>query len=205
MDNRDIRTLKILEEIEMNQAPSQRYLSDKLNISLGLVNSFLKRLGQKGYFKATTIPRNKVKYILTPKGALEKSRLTYAYVQHSFKFYRDARKKLRDTFFELENSGVKKIVFYGAGDLAEIAYLSLQETSIKLVGIVDEKHHHKPFFQLRIRSLKMLAGMKFDKIVITKLGPDGVLHDKIITSGVAKGKIIADIAPRIQHDRATHV
>ena len=190
MDNQDIRTLKILEEIEMNQAPSQRYLSGQLDISLGLVNSFLKRLAQKGYFKATTIPRNRVKYILTPKGALEKSRLTYAYVQHSFQFYRDARKKLRTTFNHLENSGVKKIVFYGAGDLAEIAYLSLQETSIKLAGIVDEEHHYKPFFQLKIQPTDRLKSIKYDKLLITKIGPETSLKQKIMNFGINSDNIL---------------
>ena len=86
MNKIDIRTLKILEEIENDHTPSQRDLSKKLNISLGLVNSFVKRLVQKGYLKITTIPKNRVKYILTPKGAAEKTRLTYQYIQHSLAF-----------------------------------------------------------------------------------------------------------------------
>ena len=57
MDNQDIRTLKILEEIGTDNVPSQRELARKLNVSLGLVNSFVKRLAQKGYFKVTTIPK----------------------------------------------------------------------------------------------------------------------------------------------------
>ena len=56
MDTQDIRTLKILQEYDAGDSPSQRYLSRKLDISLGLVNSFLKRLAKKGYFKITTIP-----------------------------------------------------------------------------------------------------------------------------------------------------
>jgi DNA-binding Lrp family transcriptional regulator len=56
MDAQDIRTLKILQELDTKSTPSQRYLSEKLNISLGLVNLFVKRLAQKGYFKITTIP-----------------------------------------------------------------------------------------------------------------------------------------------------
>lgn len=184
MDNQDIRTLKILEEIEINQAPSQRYLSGQLDISLGLVNSFLKRLAQKGYFKATTIPRNRVKYILTPKGALEKSRLTYAYVQYSFQFYRDARKKLRTTLSRLEHSGTKRIVFYGSGDLAEIAYLSLQETKIELAGIVDDEHQSKLFFQYKIEPPEKLGDITFDKILITKIGIEPSLKDKIMESGI---------------------
>ncbi len=47
MDHQDLRTLKLLEEIDKDETPSQRDLSRKLNISLGLVNSFIKRLGSK--------------------------------------------------------------------------------------------------------------------------------------------------------------
>ena len=95
MDTQELRTLRLLEEIESDQAPSQRDLSTRLNISLGLVNSFMKRLAQKGYFKITNIPKNRVRYILTPKGAAEKTRLTYEYIQYSFQFYKDARKKFK--------------------------------------------------------------------------------------------------------------
>ncbi|MGB2929352.1 MAG: winged helix-turn-helix transcriptional regulator, partial [Desulfobacterales bacterium] len=73
MDNKDIRTLKFLEEIDNNHTPSQRDLSRKLDVSLGLVNSFIRRLVHKGYLKITTVPKNRVKYILTPKGATEKA------------------------------------------------------------------------------------------------------------------------------------
>jgi len=190
MDYQDIRTLKILEEIAENQAPSQRYLSAQLNISLGLVNSFLKRLAQKGYFKATTIPRNRVKYILTPKGVLEKSRLTYAYVQHSFQFYRDARKKLRSTLAKLENNGNSRIVFYGTGYLAEIAYLSLQETNIELAGIVDGEQQSKRFFQYTIQEPEKLKDIAFDKILITKIGLIESYKEKLAEFGVERDRIL---------------
>jgi DNA-binding Lrp family transcriptional regulator len=190
MDTQDIRTLKILEEIEGNQTPSQRYLSDQLNISLGLVNSFLKRLAQKGYFKVAAIPRNRVKYIITPKGALEKSRLTYAYVQHSFKFYRDARKNLRESLSRLDRNGVKRIVFYGTGELAEIAYLSLQETDIDLLAIVDEEKQAKNFFKLKIQPLDVLRNFAYDKVLITKIDTSGDNLNKLLEYGVKKEDIV---------------
>ena len=74
MDPKDLRTLKILEKVDNDSVPSQRDLARDLNISLGLVNSFIKRLVKKGYFKARHVPRNRIRYFLTPKGAAEKSR-----------------------------------------------------------------------------------------------------------------------------------
>jgi len=190
MDNQDLRTLKILEEIEKDQAPSQRYLAGKLNISLGLVNSFLKRLAQKGLFKITSIPKNRVKYILTPKGAAEKTRLTYKYIQYSFQFYKTARHKLRVLFSSLSVNGNLRIVFYGASDLAEIAYISLQETPIQLVGIVDDKKAGDIFMDFVISSPDHLNNISYDKILITGIEePEEVLKG-ILEKGISRSKVI---------------
>ena len=151
MDSRDLRTLKILERVDNEKTPSQRELSVELNISLGLVNSFIKRLVTKGFVKITTIPKNRIKYILTPTGAAEKTRLTYKYIQHSYSFYKDARQKLRQLYLDLENQGVTRIVFYGTGDLAEIAYISLQETLIQFAAIVDDEKKGDRFMRFTVR------------------------------------------------------
>jgi len=190
MDNQDLRTLKILEEIEKDKAPSQRYLAGKLNISLGLVNSFIKRLAQKGLFKIKSIPKNRVKYILTPKGAAEKTRLTYKYIQYSFQFYKSARQKLRTLFSSLSINGNLRIVFYGASDFAEIAYISLQETPIQLVGIVDDKKAGDIFIDFVISSSDRLKTLSYDKILITGIEkPEEVLKG-IVEKGILRSKVI---------------
>jgi DNA-binding MarR family transcriptional regulator len=83
MDKENIHILRLMGEIERDASPSQRELSSRLNLSLGLVNTFIKRLVSKGYFKVKTMPRNRVKYFLTPKGLARKSRLTVEYLQYS--------------------------------------------------------------------------------------------------------------------------
>ena len=189
MDNQDLRTLKILEEIEKDKAPSQRYLAGKLNISLGLVNSFIKRLAQKGLFKIKNIPKNRVKYILTPMGAAEKTRLTYKYIQYSFHFYKSAREKLRILYYGLTKNGNKKIVFYGAGDLAEIAYISLQETPIQLVGIVDDNKAGEIFMDFVVTSSDYLSTIYFDKIIITSVDDTENILKSILKKGISRSKV----------------
>jgi len=190
MDNQDIRTLQILEEIEKDYAPSQRELAKELNISLGLVNSFIKRLVKKGYFKITAIPRNRVKYILTPKGATEKTRLTYNYIQHSYKFYRDARLKLGRHFNDLEAQGVHSIVFYGANDIAEIAYISLQDTSIDIVAVVDDDKIGEKFMGTVVKDSSMLDSLSFDKILITSATNSNATLEKILARGISRKKTV---------------
>jgi DNA-binding MarR family transcriptional regulator len=190
MDRKDILTMKILEEIDNYHTPSQRDLSKKLNISLGLVNSFVKRLANKGYFKINNIPKNRVKYILTPMGVAEKTRLTYQYIQYSLGFYRNTREKLHKLFKSLMGQGVRRIVFYGDGDVAEIAFISLQETSIQMIAIVDDKNIGKKFLGGVVKDPDILYSLSFDRLLITAMiSKDNVL-EKILEQGIPQSKVV---------------
>jgi len=190
VDEKDIRTLKILEEIANDNAPSQRDLAVKLNISLGLVNSFIKRLANKGYFKITSVPKNRVKYILTPKGAAEKARLTYEYIQYSYRFYKKVRSKLKTILKDLEKKGVRKVAFYGSGDFAEITFISLQETALKLLSVFDNKRVGGDFLGFEIESESSLNSLDFDRLIITKIGLKEDLINEIVERGVDRKKIV---------------
>ena len=189
MNNQDIRTLKILEAIDGEDAPSQRDMAESLNISLGLINSFIRRLAKKGYFKVTHLPRNRVRYILTPKGMAEKTRLTYAYIQYSYRFYRDARYRTRKLFNELEKQGNQRVAFFGGGDLAEIAYLSLQESDLAFVGMSDFSDNGDFFFGHRILGLDELLDTPFDALILTKNEVDSDLAATLTEKGFTASKI----------------
>jgi len=189
MNHHDIHALRILEEIEKDNSQSQRELSRKLNISLGLVNSFVKRLAQKGYFKITTIPKNRVKYILTPQGFAEKSRLTYEFIQYSFDFYKRAREKLMGLLNTLQNDGVEHVVFYGASNLAEIAYVSLKETNLGLAGIVDDFKSGEKFLGMTISHPSTLTGLEYDKIIVTSIGSKDDMYKNLVKLDIPKDKI----------------
>jgi DNA-binding MarR family transcriptional regulator len=190
MNSQEIRTLRILEAIDQEHQPSQRDMARKLGISLGLVNSFIKRLAQKGYFKVSTIPKNRVRYILTPKGAAEKTRLTYAYIHHSYQYYKEGRQKLRHLFRHFVDQGIRRVVFYGAGDLAEIAFLSLQETDIHLAAVVDDQKAGKRFFSHTIQSPDFLKIATFDRLMVTTLSAQSEVMEKLSDMDLPKHQIV---------------
>lgn len=169
MEKEDLQILRLMTEIDRNGDHSQRELSSRLNISLGLVNTFLKRLVNKGYFKVKTMPRNRVKYFLTPEGLARKSRLTVEYLRFSMNFYKDIKTLLLKKFKEMEQRQVRSILFYGAGEVAELAYLYLQLTDINLAGIIDEERLDETFFGLRIADLGRVDRADWDMILLTRL------------------------------------
>ena len=77
-------TMEMLHAVDREESLSQRGLAAKLNIALGLTNSYLKRCVRMGLIKVRKIPPNRYAYYLTPKGFGEKSRLTANYLLRSF-------------------------------------------------------------------------------------------------------------------------
>lgn len=169
MEKQDLHILRLMGEIDRTADHSQRELSRRLNISLGLVNTFIKRLVNKGYFKVTTMPRKRVKYFLTPAGLARKSRLTVEYLRYSLDSYRDIKNLLLNKYREMEKNEIKSILLHGSGEVAELAFLYLQLTNIKLAGIIDESRKNKKFFNFRVNGNDFIMKNKWDRILLTRL------------------------------------
>src|SRR5438445_12758550 len=105
------RDLQLLNAVERNVAVTQRSLARNLGVALGLTNLYLKRLVRKGYIKITTIPRSRIKYLLTPQGFTEKSRLTYLYMQYSLSYYRDMRTRLKEMMSTFDACHGQRVLF----------------------------------------------------------------------------------------------
>src|SRR6478672_4520866 len=115
MDLQGQRNLLLLSELDRDGGATQRTLATKLGVALGLTNLYLKRLARKGYIKITTIPRNRIRYLLTPQGFTEKSRLTYLYMEYSLSYYRDIRVRLTEMLSSLEWTKGQRVAICGTG------------------------------------------------------------------------------------------
>ncbi len=173
---------------------TQRDISKRLGLALGLVNSYIKNLVSKGYITVRAIPPKRYTYFLTPKGFTEKTRLTYNLLHDYTKIYRDARRNFRELFSALESNGANRLVFAGADEVAEIAYLTLQEFGLGLSGIVDDEKTGA-FFKNDIQSLEDISGIKYDFIIITSYMKQKKLQKELLACGVS-GEEIKNIFER---------
>ena len=181
--------MQLLEVFAQDRPTSQRELSDSLQISLGLVNGFIKRLVRKGYCKVATIPKNRVKYILTPAGAMEKTRLTYEYISSSYQYFKSAKERLQDLYSELQDMGAHRVVFYGVGEIADIAYLSMTGTQMQLVGVVDPERAGSRFADFDVQASLRHNAEEYDALLITAVDNHAAIIRDLEKSGIPQGKI----------------
>ena len=171
MDPQAQKDLKILGEFAKGGALSQRSLSKRAGIALGLTNLYLKRLVRKGYIKLVNVKKNRLLYLITPQGLAEKSRLTREYMAHSLQLYREARLSLCACLHGLAETGAKRVAIVGTGEAAELAYLSLQEMGAEVIGVFEEGPGFGEFLGMRVRDLPELATADFDCVVVASFEP----------------------------------
>lgn len=189
-ENQDsYKSLLLLDEISKGEPVSQRDLSKKYNIALGLVNSYIKNLVSKGYITIKAIPSKRYAYYLTPKGFAEKTRLTYHHLQNFTRLYKDARKDFKRLFNELYNDGIRKVVFAGVDEVTEIAYLSLQEVDIELEGVVDSDKQGKKFFKMIVQPFHGINNLECDGVILTTFLNRESVYMKLIEQSVSEDKI----------------
>jgi len=195
----DHHTHRLLAEIASGEHGSQRTLSRRLGIALGLTNLLIRRLVRKGWVRVIQIRPNRVMYLLTPTGIAEKARMSRDSLQYSLRFYTEARQRIAARFATLSHEWVssaadeKRIVFFGTGEVAEVGYVCLQETDLRLIGAIDDQGRSR-FFDVPLYSENWLkqdptGNVAFGRLVVmsfenrdgigTELGRLGVPEDRI--------------------------
>ncbi len=189
-ENQDnLRSFLLMSELENGEPISQREIAGRLNIALGLVNSYLKALVQKGFVTVKTYPRNRYAYLLTPSGFAEKSRLAFQHLSNFHKLYQVTRQESLALFNSLREQGVKRVSFCGLDDLTEIAYMSLQEARLELEQVMDTVSGGR-FLDLEVISLADGVNAASGPIVITSLPRAEDLKKKLRELGVVEEKIL---------------
>ena len=169
-------TFLLFNEIERDGVVSQETLATRLGVAVGLTNAYIRRCVRKGLIKMRKVPARRYCYFLTPKGFAEKGRLTREYLFHSFDFFRRARHQVNDLLTAADARCHRRILLYGASELAEVVILSALETpGISLVGVVAEGRNTPTFAGLKVFA-SLEEAQPFDAILLSDLQAPGDLY-----------------------------
>ena len=192
VDSSAYRELQLLSEVEDTPDVTQRALSQRIGIALGLTNVLLRNFVQKGYIRATRASWKRWIYSLTPDGFTHKIRLTMAYVHRVLDHYQNVRQTLRQQLEPLALHEESRIAIYGTREFAELVYLGLKEYGIEEIDVFgsgDEASHK--FLGMPVRDVATLQPEKYDRVVVAFLGDTegacrslrkrGTTHEKLVT------------------------
>jgi DNA-binding MarR family transcriptional regulator len=181
--------LDLLEALSEDATITQRSLSAKLGIALGLTNIYLKRLARKGYVKCVNVRSNRLVYLLTPTGIAEKTRLTCEFMDYSLRLYRDVRQRLRLVLAPLVNQRGLRVAIYGTGEAAELAYLGLKEFGLDPVGVFADESG-PAFFSIPVGSIRELSLCTLDAVIVATLENPVDVMLRLQEHGIPREKLL---------------
>ncbi len=183
---------ELLLRLDGDRRVSQRSLASELGIALGLTNLLVRLLVKRGWVRIVRLQANQVRYLLTPAGLAQRAKISRRKLRESIRFYTDARDRIRARFdelaAELATNGSRRIVFFGANQLAEIAWVCLQGTEFELVGVVDDE----PTSRLRMAPVhptsrlgpdNLLAGEPFDRLIVMTFREPAEIRKQLRAAG----------------------
>jgi len=189
MDVEGHRNLEALEAIAENDRLTQRTLARKLGIALGLTNIYLKRLVRKGYVKCVNVQSNRLRYLLTAKGITEKTRLTYEFMEYSLSMYGQVRRHLHSVLEPCMRDNRKRVAIYGTGEAAELAYLSIAELGLEMVGVFDAAPNGR-FLGQPIRDITRHHELAFDFLLVATLERPESIVEHLVRLGVQRERLV---------------
>ena len=165
------RELQLLSEVEETPDVTQRALSQRAGIALGLTNVLLRNFVQKGYLRASQASWKRWLYTLTPEGFAHKIRLTVTYVNRVLDHYQNVRQTLRDQLAPLALHEESRIAIYGTQEFAELVYLGLKEYGIEEIDVFETVDgSNRTFLGMPVADIATLQPERYDRVVVAVLG-----------------------------------
>ncbi len=191
------RDMQLLHELARTPEVTQRDLAKRMGIALGLTNGMLRRLNTRGYIKTLLVQKNKIHYVITPEGILEKGRLTGEFIRYSLHLYGGVRHFLREQMANLVEAGHRRIVLCGIDELAEIVCLTLQEMNLELVGVADDQPSQERFLGHPLHRLEEASRLECDRFLVVSLRRNDEPARQLRASGVGPERILFLSLPQL--------
>jgi FlaA1/EpsC-like NDP-sugar epimerase len=158
--------------IEKNPLVTQRQMSKEIGIAVSMVNDYLDEYEKNKLIKRVKHSTKHVEYLITKKGSERRKLLNIWYLKSSQNIYIQAKENISLFLSQVIDKGFKKILLYGAGEVAEIMLSVLNDNNklpLEVLAVIDDdKNKHE----------ELLVNTP----IITKEESKDYLHDGILIS-----------------------
>jgi predicted transcriptional regulator len=133
-----LNQLNILSLLAKNSHLTQAELAERCQLSVAMVNNYMKELCNLGLLEYRRKSSKSVTYHLTPAGEQQVETLGYELIGEMVELFGEAKDRIRDRLLGSAPEGLRRVVLFGTGALAELAFHALVKAGVSIVGICDD-------------------------------------------------------------------
>ncbi|MEW5766375.1 MAG: winged helix-turn-helix transcriptional regulator [bacterium] len=175
------RELMILLEIEKNSRISQHILAHRVGLAPSMVNNYIKGLTERGIVEVKGESHRRLTYSLTSKGLDQRALLLSSYMIETIKLYKNAKAEFKVRLNKFIEEGLERVIFYGAGETAEVVFPVAEELGFNVVAVVDNdpQKQGQEFAGRIILAPSHIERIRPDGVIITSMGYHHQIYESI--------------------------
>jgi len=133
-----LNQLNILREIGANAHVTQAELAGRCSLSVAMVNNYMKELCGAGLIEYHRKTSKSVSYHLTSAGTAHLQSLQSELIDEMVGMFVSAKEQIRARIVSQARRALHRIVLFGSGPLAQLAFHALELAGISILGVCDE-------------------------------------------------------------------
>lgn len=189
------KELIILNLIANEKKITQRMISKAASISASMVNSYLESYANEGLIDIIYSSSRNVDYKITKKGEEQRKLLNIKYLESALDFYNQAKTECFNFFKQIIDKGYKNILFYGAGEVAELMLYVINnsiECELNVLAVIDDDQSKigNKIASYNIIRFDNVNDYNYDGILISSYSNNEVIKNKLIQNQIEEEKIL---------------
>jgi DNA-binding MarR family transcriptional regulator len=130
-----LNQLRIIEQIAGNSDITQSELAQKCSLSVAMVNNYMKEMSDRGLLEYRRKSSKTISYHVTASGRQAAELTQNEMLRELIEMAGDARDSVRDIIMSRAGRELRRVVLYGSGILAEVAFHALESARVRVVGV----------------------------------------------------------------------
>lgn len=175
----------ILDLIEKDANITQREISKIIGVAVSMTNAYIENFVEKGLIKKKKHSTKTVEYFVTKKGMERRKLLNIWYLKSSHEVYLSAKDNIIKFLNQIINKGFKKILLYGAGEVAEIMLQVMNDDNnipLEVLAVVDDdmNRQNEVIVNLPIISKENINQYEHDGILVSSYKHHEVIRRNLV-------------------------
>ncbi len=134
-----LNELHILKQVAADQDITQAELAERCALSVAMVNNYMKELCDRGLLEYRRKNSKTISYHVTAAGQEAATAAQNELLQEWTKLFADAQEQVRQMIMNQSHGTLRRVVLYGSGILAEIAFHALESAKVSVIGVCSEE------------------------------------------------------------------
>lgn len=133
-----LNQLNVLNQLASDAHLTQAELARRCGLSVAMLNNYMKELCRMGLIEYRRKNAKSISYHITPAGREHLEKIQEELIDEMVNLFAEAKERIRNRILSHAPEMFRRVVLFGSGPLAELAFHALAVADVSVMGVCDD-------------------------------------------------------------------